>query len=276
MTTTGSPETRQRQLDEAGRWLRRHGFAGVSPTPPLAARLAVRQRTRLATQLLLAMFIVAVGVTYTSSRQQAAVRGSAPDWLLVLILMVVGLVATQFLLHWWVRQADRRLADTLPRRVTLPARLGWRAVLGVPRAAIAVTVFAGAVVLALHAMSAPDSKTRYAAVVLLIGVCGAAVAMLVQLRYVLTRPVVADDEVSLSADLVMRSKDARDAINPSVLWALPISSVLDNSLGRWNAGWLAFAVLSAVTFALVSPCTRRSAVIARAAAEHAMGGTVTR
>ena len=51
---------------------------------------------------------------------------------------------------------------------------------------------------------------------------------------------------------------------------------LDNPLGSWNTGWLTFALLSAVAFALVSPTTRSSAVIARAAAQHATGGTVTR
>ena len=137
----------------------------------------------------------------------------------MLTALVVGLVLAQSLLDRWVRRVDRRAAATLPRRAAHPVRLGWRTVLGWPRAAFAVTTFAGAVVLAIGALTVQDSTTRYAAVVLLIGLCGVAVGMVVQLRHVLTHPVVADDEVSLTADVIMRVEDAREVAAPTVVWS---------------------------------------------------------
>ena len=53
----------------------------------------------------------------------------------VLVLLMVALVALRYALDWWIRRTDRQWAQMLPRRVTYPVRLGWRAVLGLPRAA---------------------------------------------------------------------------------------------------------------------------------------------
>ena len=88
----------------------------------------------------------------------------------------------QSLLDWWVRRVDRRAGATLPRRAAHPVRLGWRTVLGRPHAAFAVTTFAGAMALAVGALTVPDPTAQYAAVVLLIGLCGVAAGMVVQLR----------------------------------------------------------------------------------------------
>ncbi len=272
MTTTASTD----DLGRAAGWLRRHGFADASATPLLAARLAVRRRTQLATQLVLAAFIIAVALTYKHNRQQASAHGFAPYGLLVLTLVVVTLVVTQSVLDWRVRRTDRRWGATLARRVTDPVHLGWRSVLGVPRAALAAIAFTGAVVLALRTLSVPNGAARFAAVVLLIGVCGVAAGMLIQLRHVLTRPVVADDETSLSTDLVMRVEDARHAAMPALLWSLPVSSVLDTALGWWNDAWLAFVALNVVGVAMVTVKTACSAATARNAAQHATGGTVSR
>ncbi|WDZ83944.1 hypothetical protein [Micromonospora cathayae] len=82
------------------------------------------------------------------------------------------------LLDRWVRQVDRRAGATLSRRAAHPVRLGWRTVLGWPRAAFAVTTFAGAVALAIAALPRPDSTTRYAAVVLLIVLSVVALAVI--------------------------------------------------------------------------------------------------
>jgi hypothetical protein len=233
-----------------------------------AARRAVRQRARLAAHVMLALFILAVALTYKENRKTAS------HGLVVLTLIVVGLVVAQSLLHWWVRRTDRRLGAGLPRRVTHSARLGWRTVLGVPRAAFALVALAGAVVLALCALASPDGSTRYAGVVLLIGSGGVALAMLVQLRHVLTRPVVADDEASLDADLVMRVEDARDAAAPNVLWALPAASVLGSAIGWWNDAWAVFIVFNAVAYALVTGGMALSAGRAQRASSQATGGTV--
>jgi hypothetical protein len=250
---------RQTDLKGAGAWLAAHGLTDVQPTPLLATRLAARQRARLAAAVLLAAFIIAVALVYTVDRSTGAAHdgsGSYGRWsLLVLTAVVVGLVLAQSLLDRRVRRVDRQLGATLSRRVAHPVRPGWRTVLGWPRAAFAVVTFAGAMVLAIGALTVLDSTARYAALVLLIGLCGVAVVMAVQLHHVLTYPVVADDEGSLTTDVMMRVEDARDATTPSVVWCLPVASVLDTVPGWWTLAWCLFIALGALTLALITVWT---------------------
>ncbi len=105
----GNPPTASpADLERAGAWLKGHGLSDVKPTPLLATRLAVRRRSRLAASVLLAVFLIAVALTY--------VRGMVdePDSrrlsLFALTAAVVGLVLAQSLLDWWVRRVDRRVA----------------------------------------------------------------------------------------------------------------------------------------------------------------------
>lgn len=255
------PPVRPADLERAGVWLAGHGLADVRPTPLLATRLAVRRRARLAGSVLLAMFIMAVALIYTGGMVDGS--GYRRRLLLVLTALVVGLVLAQSLLDWWVRRVDRRAGATLPRRAAYPVRLGWRTVLGWPRTAFAATTFAGATALAIGALTLHDSTARYAAVILLIGLCGLAVTVVVQLHHVLTHPVVADDEVSLTADVVMRVEDARVGAAPTAVWSLPVVSVFSTTFGWWNAAWLTFIVLSVIALALMEARTARSATVAR-------------
>ena len=261
------PPVRPADLAGAGVWLDGHGLAGDGPTPLLATRLAVRRRARLASSILVAVFLCAIALVYVTDRPAVAkVEGSDAyrRWsLLVLTAMVVGLVLAQSLLDRWVRRVDQRAAALLPRRAAHPVRLGWRTVLGVPRAALAVATFAGGMVLAVRALTVPSPTARYAAVVLLIGLGGAAVGTVVQLRHVLTHPAVADDEVSLTADVIMRVEDAREIAMPTMVWSLPVVSVFETGLDWWNAAWLAFIVLSVIALALVNAWTPRSGMVAR-------------
>ncbi len=123
--------------------------------------------------------------------------------------------------------------------------------------------FGGAIALALGGLSRPDSTARFAAVVLLIGLCGTAVRTVGQLRHTLTQPVVADDEVSLAADVIMRVEDARDTATPTVVWPLPIVSVFGTVPGWWDAAWLIFVVLSVFALALITARTPGSGMVAR-------------
>ncbi|MFB6394618.1 hypothetical protein [Polymorphospora lycopeni] len=258
------PPMRPADLDRAGAWLAGHGLADVRPTPLLATRLAVRRRTRLAASVLLAAFILAVALTYVGGMVDGS--GNRRWLLLVLTALVVGLVLAQWLLDWWVRRVDRRAGATLQRRAAHPVRLGWRTVLGWPRAAFAAATFAGATALAIGALTLRNSTARYAAVILLIGLCGLAVGIVVQLRHVLTHPVVADDEVSLTADVIMRVEDARvGAVPTSVwsVWSLPVVSVFSTAFGWWNAAWIVFIVLSVIAQALIEARTARIAMVAR-------------
>ncbi|MET9874052.1 hypothetical protein ABZZ36_05360 [Actinacidiphila glaucinigra] len=258
---------RPEEVERAGAWLTQHGLADVRPTPLLATRLAVRRRARLAAAVLLAAFIIAVALVRVGdlSADAAADGAGSPRYgsLLALTAVVVALVLAQSLLDRWVRRVDRRAGATLPRRAAHPVRLGWRTVLGTPRAAFAVATFAGATAMAIGALTADDAAARYAALLLLIGLFGAAVGTVVQLRHVLTHPVVADDEASLTADVLMRVEDAREVATPTVVWSLPVVSVFDTGLGWWNAAWLVFVALSAVTLALITARTAQSGTVAR-------------
>jgi len=258
------PPVRPVDLERAGVWLAGHGLADVRPTPLLATRLAVRRRTRLAAAVLLAAFIIAVALTYTAGMADGS--GYRRWSLLMLTALVIGLVVAQSLLDFWVRRVDRRAGATLPRRAAHPVRLGWRTVLGRPRAAFAATTFAGATALGIGALTQHNSTARYAAVILLIGLCGLGVGVAVQLRHVLTHPVVADDEISLTADVIMRVEDARVGAAPTAVWTvwlLPIVSVFSTAFGWWAAAWLAFIVLSVIALALIEARTPRSATVAR-------------
>jgi len=252
-------------LSHAGEWLAGHGLADARPTPVLAARLAVRRRSRVGAALLLAAFIIATALVYTVGIVGRS--GSHPRWpLLVLTALVLGLVLAQSLLDRWVRLVDRRVGATLPRRAAHPVRLGWRTVLGLPRAAFAAITFASGIVLAIGVLATRDPVARYAAVILLIGLCGIAAGVLVQLRHILTRPTVADDETSLTADVVMRVEDAREAALPTVVWAvwtLPVVSVFGTGFGWWTAAWPAFIVVSVVALGLIDARTPRSGTVAR-------------
>jgi hypothetical protein len=251
-----------KDLEQARTWLAGHGLADVEPTPLLAARLAVRRRARLAGSVLLAAFLIVIALIYTV----VTVEGIGADrgWSLVaLTAVVVALVVAQSMKDSWVRRVDRQAGATLPRRAAHPVRLGWRTVLGWPRAAFAAVTFAGAAVLAIGALTTENSTARYAAVILLIALCGTAVGMLVQLRHVLTHPAVAEDEVSLTADVIMRVEDARDIATPTVVWSLPVVSVFATANGWWSVGWLVFIVLGVVVLVLIHARTAGSGTVAR-------------
>ncbi|WP_328473608.1 hypothetical protein OHA21_12955 [Actinoplanes sp. NBC_00393] len=240
---------------ERGRlWLAVHGLPDDRPTSLLVTRVAVRQGARLIAAILLAVFICVVALTYVSNQ---------PWSLAVLTVMVVALVLGQALLDWWVRRTDRRAAATLTRRVAHAVPLGWRTLLGVPLAAFVVAIFAGATAMAVNALTVPEPTARYAGIVLLIGLAGTAVSMIIQLRHALTYPAVADDQVSLAADVVIRVEDARDMTVPSVVWSLPVTSVFAAAPGWWNAAWMVFIALSAVALALITWRTPRPGAVAR-------------
>jgi hypothetical protein len=260
-------KVRPTEIEVARLWLAGRGLADVAPTPMLAARLAVRRRARLAGAVLPAAFLCAAALVYVSAlpiRPADEGFGTQRRWaLVVLTALVAGLVLGLSLLDRWVRRVDQQAGAQLPRRATHSVRPGWRTVLGGPRAALLAITYAGAAVLAVAALTTRDGAARYAAVILLIGLCGVAVGTAVQLRHVLTHPVVADDEGSLRADFLMRVEDAREVAVPTVVWSLPVVSVFDAGLDPWNTGWLAFMVLSVLALVLITAGDGRSALAAQ-------------
>jgi hypothetical protein len=235
-------------MPEVERWLAQHGLTDTAPTPLLAARLAARRRAKLIDSILLAVFLLAAALTHALGLSADA---SASWPLLVLTALVAALLAAQWRLGWWVRRVDRRAGAQLSRRVAHPVELGWLAVLGRPYAIFTVATFAAAVLLAVSVLPLPDTSLRTGATVVLISLAGAGAGTVMQLRQVLTSPAVADDEASLTADVIMRVEDARALVTPSLVWTLPAIFLYGDSLGWWNAVSLALVVIGALALALV-------------------------
>jgi hypothetical protein len=252
---------RQADHTEAMRWLARHGLADAEPTPLLAARLAVRRRAKVFDSLLLAAFLIGAALTHALGR----LTDGTSSWLLVLAALVVGLLVAQWLLGWWVRRVDRRAGAQLSRRVAHPVELGWPAVLGRPYAAFTVATFTGALLLAVSVLPVSDSTLRYGAIVVLISLAGAGAGVIMQLRQVLASPAVAEDEASLTADVIMRVEDARALVTPSLVWSLPAIFLYGDSLGWWNAVSLALVVAGAIALGLIQARTTGVETAARRA-----------
>ncbi|MEV0423263.1 hypothetical protein AB0I09_34085, partial [Streptosporangium canum] len=153
---------------------------------------------------------------------------------------------------------------TLSRRAAHVIQPGWRTVLGRPYAVFAVATFAGALVLAASVLAVPDPAVRQLAVVVLIGLLGATAITALQLRHLLSFPVVAEDEESLAADVIMRVEDARELTTPNVQWSLPVVLV-GTAPGWWNAAAVAYLLLSLAACVALHARTPSCATVARRA-----------
>jgi hypothetical protein len=240
---------RQTDHTEAESWLARHGLADAEPTPLLATRLSVRRQAKAVDSLLLAGFLIGAALTHT--------LGLFTDvpftrlQFLVLVLLVVALLVGQWQVGSWVRRVDRRAAAQLSRRVAHPVELGWPAVLGRPYAIFTVATYAGAALLAVSVLPVSDSVLRYGAIVVLISLAGVGAGIIMQLRQVLASPAVAEDEASLTADVIMRVEDARALVTPSLVWSLPAIFLYGESLGWWNVVSMALVVAGVVALCLI-------------------------
>ncbi|TDD08677.1 hypothetical protein E1292_11090 [Nonomuraea deserti] len=255
------PPASAADLRLAGEWLVQHDLADARPTPLLASRLAVRRRARLAAQIILTVLILASALAATS-----AFGGFQPHRpLLALTALVAGLLLAQSLLDWWVRRVDQRAGATLSRRAAHLIQPGWRAVLGRPYAVFAAATFTGAMALAGSALAVPDPTVRQLAIVLLIGVLGVTAIIAMQLRHLLRRPVMAEDEESLTADVIMRVEDARELTMPSVQWSLPMVLLFGTAPGWWSAAAVAYLILGLAACVALQARTPSSATVARRA-----------
>jgi hypothetical protein len=263
------PSDQQQDLRRAGDWLTRHGLADARPTPLLATRLAARRQARRGISLLLAALVIGASLTQAYDRittarfDQSEPHSRTP--LVVLAAFTVAFVVAQSIVDGWVRRVDRRAAATLSRRVAHPVPPRLRTVLGRPYATFAVAIFAAAAALAASALTVSDSTVRFAAAIVLIGLAGIAVSVAVQVRDILARPVVAEDEESLTADVIMRVEDARERTAPSVVWALPVLLLFGDTLGWWNAASLILAVGASVALHLLRAKTPPVVTVARQA-----------
>jgi hypothetical protein len=251
-----------RDLQLADAWLARHGLVDTSPTPALATRLAVRQRATLADSVMLAGLIIAVALTRAYGLVSDA--GSRIP-LLILTALMGGMVLGRWWLDRWVRRVDHRAGAGLTRRATHAIPPGWRAVVGVPRMASAGATIAGAVALALGARAVDEADVRYAGAALLIGLAGGSAAIAVRIRHLLTRPVVAEDAESLTADVVMRIEDAREATAPTALWSLPVVVLFGTAPVWWNVASVALVIAGLAALVAIQARTPSAGAAARQA-----------
>jgi hypothetical protein len=149
--------------------------------------------------------------------------------------------------------------------VAHPVQLGWRTVLGPPYAAFAAGTFTAATAVAVGALTAPDTIVRYGAVIVLIGLLGVAAGSVLQLRHLLARPALAEDEDSLTADIIMRVEDARELAMPGVVYSLPVVLLFGNVLGWWNAAAIILVLVATVTLSIIHARTASVAAAARQA-----------
>jgi hypothetical protein len=138
-------------------------------------------------------------------------------------------------------------------------------VLGRPYAIFTVVTFTSALLLAVSVLPLSEASLRNGAIVVLISLAGAGVGVVMQLRQVVASPAVADDEASLTADVIMRVEDARALVTPSLVWSLPAIFLYGESLGWWNAVAMALVVAGAVALCLIQLRTAGVGTAARRA-----------
>ncbi|MFC4059019.1 hypothetical protein ACFOWE_11975 [Planomonospora corallina] len=118
--------------------------------------------------------------------------------------------------------------------------------------------------LAAHGLAVPEPTVRQLAVVVLIGLTGATAVTALQLRHLLRHPVVAEDEESLTADVIMRVEDARELTTPGVQWSLPVV-LFGTAPGWWGVAAAAYLVLSLAACVALRARTPSCAAVARRA-----------
>jgi hypothetical protein len=207
-------------------WLSRHGLYGHAVTPLVAARLGMRRRVGWLTA---GLFLAAA--TGLALALGAGSDGRSPDFLGTLqrsaaLPLVALLVTKSWLSPYLLRRHDRRLARTITVRVTHPAPWGWLAVVGRGHVVVAAASYGGSLLIGLLALLAAPPSTRLAAAVAagVLVVLGASTAWEVQ--RIVTRPTLADDDLTLAVDDEVRVEDARNALSPALppllaMWTLP-------------------------------------------------------
>ncbi len=222
------------------RWMGRRG-SGLQPSEPafqlLGARLSVRWWAGWATYLPLT--VVFVGWIGWWSPDRRADQPVIETVLLSLVPVVAfGLVQIAFVEA--CRRGVRRIAVTLPHRVSRPQQVSVWTVLGrLASAAVAIAVV-GHVVIVVVLL---ERATTADGVAYGVGIAVIAAIVALTLRQVLRRPTIAVDDTALAVDERLRATDALLALWPVYFAAFGLTGAMD--LGRSGAAGLVL-VLSTV------------------------------
>ncbi|WP_157253777.1 hypothetical protein [Nonomuraea typhae] len=247
----------------ADAWLLRHGLGDTPLTPLLAARVTVRLRARALGSVLLAVLILGASAVRAADLVAGASGPHRSTPVLVLGVLIVGLLLLRALLDAWVRRADRRAGATLARRAAHPIQPDWLELLGRPYALVAAGTFVTALALGAAALAVGEESVRYGAIVLLVALAGVGVGTVLQLRELLARPIVAEDEDSLTADFVLRIEDARESTSPAVVWSLPPILLFGSAPSWWTAAAVGFVLLGLAAYVVVHARTPGCVAMAR-------------
>lgn len=154
---------------------------------------------------------------------------------------------------WWatlrIRKAEQRLARSVPRRIAHGKRLGVLEVAGTATVMLWLASCVGGIGLGLTIGFLAESTEKqligftYAAGIAVLGALSIALA-----RQVVKQPSLADDEISLRTDDMLRRKDTQLTLLPTgVYLALPLTSALPEF-----ATWLWAYFLGSVAIGLLA------------------------
>ena len=214
---TGGLAVDERGIRLARQWLESYDIVGVEPSPLLVARVRIRDRS--GRQAVVGVVVAGLALLLVMAALADAVPAPVSS-----VVVAVGFVGTGVLVllgvWWWLhhsRAVDRRIAATLTRRVASPWATDWRAVVGTRCLASAVVAYGGALLVGAVGVLLADSPPRRAAAVTVLAF-SVVVAWLVVAAVVdvLRRPVLAEDAASLVYDELLRTEDARVALDPKV------------------------------------------------------------
>jgi hypothetical protein len=191
-------------------WLSPRERIFVEPTPLIVARIHARRRSRR--RIVAGVVVAAVALVVTSSTWLPE-TGSPSVYMAKMSVVYVATLGVM----WWIlrgpRRAERRIARAVRTRVTRPATVGVREVVGSWHLVAAVAGYVSATLIGVVALASVDStQHRWAAVVCLAAIAACAVMSAATVVAVVRRPVLADDDRSLAADDLLRVEDAREAL----------------------------------------------------------------
>ncbi|MFD5248583.1 hypothetical protein ACFWIW_28865 [Amycolatopsis sp. NPDC058340] len=200
------------------------------------------------------------GAPTLMSRHKADWPRISESGALVAILMTFVVLAG---LVWWttlrIRKAEQRLARSVPRRIAHGKRLGVFEVAGPGTVTLWLVSSVGGIGLGLAVGFLAESTEKqligftYVAGIAVLGALSFALA-----RQVIKQPSLADDEISLRTDDMLRKKDTQLTLMPAgVYLGLPLTSAIPE-FAKWLWAYLLGSVAISLLATLVVRLRRTS------------------
>jgi hypothetical protein len=260
MTGSGPNDTilavGEQDLARARDWLARHGARGDPPSRLLAARLAVRAGARQTGMLLIvgigllivgwAALVELIDFSWEVGPSGTELRGALEMSVAYLLLSLVT---------WWTcrRQwaGERRIARALPRRVAHSARTGVLGVVGGWYVLAAAVTYGGGLAIGLGVVAlSGTAEGRVLGAVIAAGTLGLGALAAVVVAEAVRRPALAEDDLSLRADDLLRTEDAH-VMPPFPLLVALVASIAAAASAAVTFVLLGYVVVGAVAWAVM-------------------------